>query len=971
MKIKLKFKLFIIIFIIVVNSLFAVNRDENDVFNRAESYFYSKNYNLAKDCYSRFIKQFPLSDLVPDAYYKKAVCLYHLGRIEESLKIFNLVEKKYRVTKYYRYIPFWKGLIYYLLKDYTRSEENLDKFLMGEYIPELSPRALLYSALDNLALGDVETARNRLDVLVSKKGYAHLGPYENTIYSYVLLKSGSYKRLLEFLRNIDMSVLPDKYRNYIDFYKAEALWNLGRKPDAVKLYEKLLNSEEKISSASFVRLFSYYQSRGDSNSIDDLLIKTEDRFKGSKDLLVKIWLKVGVENYRSGNYKFAEYMFLKVFKYGEQSDFSGISLIYLSRLLMDKGEVKKAIELVKPNISRYKSENIKEYLTLYLGNLYLKSMDYKSALSVYRDFLINYPNSSYKFNVYLVMAFLEYKLGNYGEAVKYSRELIKGLKNSYSKDLAVQGLRIEAFSYKKLGRYDEALDAIDRILNIEGNEENLVLDKIKILFQKRDFDSVLRVGDKIFNEDIVKAPKNLQLLKYLYGLSLVVTGNYQKAVSILGDIDYNSLKNAGLDEIYPYTLYYLGWAYYKLGNFNMAIKSFKSVNDSNRRLYARSTLMSGWCYYQMSSYLKAAGEFLLASKISEGDEKVKDIYLAAKSYQNAGEYEKAAGIYREIIEQYEGATYWDDAVFEYSNILVDQGKVKDAAYNLLLLYEKAPDSPLVDEALYRRGEILYNSGMYSMASEAFRLYIEKIKKGNMVDAALFWYGMSRLKLGDGKGAVILWEKIIKKYPGSSYRPDALLKIADYYAENGEYNKSLLYYGKLIDEYPDFAKKRDVAIKREKVRYILFGLTKKEAELTAIISIDGEKSNRGRMAMLELSEHYINSNKKLELAYQYLNRVAEYGTKKQIAEAMFLFGKYYEMRGDYLLAAKSFFKAAAGFKNDKNKFGKSLYLSALMMKRANRIKEMKAIVKKMEESIPGSKWTKMAKDLLKKERLKKE
>ncbi|MCK5094387.1 MAG: tetratricopeptide repeat protein, partial [Spirochaetes bacterium] len=120
---------------------------ESELFSEAESRYYSKNYAVAIELYDEFLKAFPLSDLVPDAQYRKAVCLFRLERYSASRTLFDAVERRYRATRYIDYVPFWKGVILYKLADFSGSRNNLESFLKKVYDPDLVSQALLYKAL--------------------------------------------------------------------------------------------------------------------------------------------------------------------------------------------------------------------------------------------------------------------------------------------------------------------------------------------------------------------------------------------------------------------------------------------------------------------------------------------------------------------------------------------------------------------------------------------------------------------------------------------------------------------------------------------------------------------------------------------------------------------------------------------------------------------------------------------------------
>ncbi|RPJ09852.1 MAG: tetratricopeptide repeat protein, partial [Spirochaetaceae bacterium] len=91
---------------------------ETEVFQEAESFYYSKNYPLALETFTEFADRFPLSQLVPDVQYKRALCMFHMKRFDDSFALFEKIEQRLRSTRYLDFISFWKGMIHFQKKEY-------------------------------------------------------------------------------------------------------------------------------------------------------------------------------------------------------------------------------------------------------------------------------------------------------------------------------------------------------------------------------------------------------------------------------------------------------------------------------------------------------------------------------------------------------------------------------------------------------------------------------------------------------------------------------------------------------------------------------------------------------------------------------------------------------------------------------------------------------------------------------------
>ncbi len=98
-------------------------------------------------------------------------------------------------------------------------------------------------------------------------------------------------------------------------------------------------------------------------------------------------------------------------------------------------------------------------------------------------------------------------------------------------------------------------------------------------------------------------------------------------------------------------------AYYSLGEFDSALKVFKTVSIANNDLAAAALAGTGDCYFNKNQFGAAAESYQEASKKAESTV-LKAEYLAhaANSYQQSNQLKKAAELYTKIIADYPGST---------------------------------------------------------------------------------------------------------------------------------------------------------------------------------------------------------------------------------------------------------------------------------------------------------------------------
>ncbi|TLU85923.1 MAG: tetratricopeptide repeat protein [Chlorobium sp.] len=98
-------------------------------------------------------------------------------------------------------------------------------------------------------------------------------------------------------------------------------------------------------------------------------------------------------------------------------------------------------------------------------------------------------------------------------------------------------------------------------------------------------------------------------------------------------------------------------AYYSLGEFDSALKVFKTVTIANNDLAAAALSGAGDCYFNKNQFGPAAESYQDASKKADNSV-LKAQYLthAANSYQQSNQLKKAAELYKKIIADYPGST---------------------------------------------------------------------------------------------------------------------------------------------------------------------------------------------------------------------------------------------------------------------------------------------------------------------------
>ena len=134
-----------LLFIFSLSALHALST-EGILFNEAESRYKNGDLDFALSRYEDLLREYPLSEYVPDAYFRIAVITLRSGKLEEAESLFYRVEKRYLNTRFIDYLPFWKGLIKFKQEHWDEASDLFALFLENKPI-SLIKEASLYRSI--------------------------------------------------------------------------------------------------------------------------------------------------------------------------------------------------------------------------------------------------------------------------------------------------------------------------------------------------------------------------------------------------------------------------------------------------------------------------------------------------------------------------------------------------------------------------------------------------------------------------------------------------------------------------------------------------------------------------------------------------------------------------------------------------------------------------------------------------------
>ncbi|UCF99479.1 MAG: tetratricopeptide repeat protein [Spirochaetaceae bacterium] len=955
----------VVLFLASAASLSAAT--ETELYSEAEGYYRAGNFLLALDTYGEFIRTFPLSDRVADAQYRRGVSLFRLGRFREALGVFEEIERRYRSARFFEYIYFWRGVAYFRLESFAQAEQALGVFLQNVDDQELTPQAFLYKAQAEIALQDFGGASADLEALIEGYPSSESAQYGLVLLMYAYLPQGRYQEIEELSGSSRREGLSEDRRALFDLYTAEALWNDNRTEEAEAIFDRLRSAQQQVASVAYRRLFMAAAQRGELSRMEALVREAESQFAGAPEVLEDLWIQVGVESFQQAKFDLSEYFLSKVWSLPKKSDIPETVPLYLAELSVREGNLNQAAAVLE----QYLSANPKtaDLTQLKLGDVRLLQGDYVTAEQIYSKYLKDHPDSATYSEALYLLAYAQFRKGDLVSALALAEDQLPRITDPALRPLRADWYKLAVVLYRRRGELTQAVERLREYVDLYPQDLKARIDLLKLLFSLKDYGAIVSETNRLRQEfpDLASRDTYVHLLSnYLRGLSEISRKRYDSALEALNQVSKEEAGRVGLNAIWPYTLYYQGWAFYRSGKYEAARDRVTVLLESepSHPLFPQALFLAGWASFSMADYRSSSQYFARLAKMNT-PESDKSAFLQARSLMNLRDLDTAAILLKTHYTTRPNSAFADDALFEYAGIQADLGKTTEAADAFSRLAANYPQSPLAEESLYKRGEVYSAGGQFLQAKDAFYEYRTRFPRGKLVDAALYWGGLASYELGEKFGAVLHWERLLDNFPLSPFRPDALRRTAEIYAERGDRKKAIELYTLLSDAYPDEAAVYNVTQRIDQLRYLMQGLSDREAVLSSIIGVEGgARTAKGREAMIELSRLYIyEGSRRMDLALEMLLKVVDQGEPVTASQAQFLIGEYYYRKSNPLQAAREFLKAGYLNPDDPDQMAASIFRAAEMMQLAGNFTDVRELVGRLEQHFPDSQWTEEAKKLL--------
>jgi len=669
-----------------------------------------------------------------------------------------------------------------------------------------------------------------------------------------------------------------KYQRAIKWYKKIDVYNLD---------------EEKKQEYYFKSAYSFFM-RGKMKEASTRFAKIKDT---DSKYAVPAKYFYGHIAFNDKKYETA----LKNFKDLEEDDlFAPIVPYYIVQIYYYQQRYEDVIRYAPALLDSSKTRNIGD-ISHVLGESYYETNQFDKAIPYLERYKKNTDDFSREDAYQLAYAY--YKTANYAKAVSGFVKIRK------RKDTISQNAYYHmADCYLKLGNKDKAMLAFQQTYELDmlpQVKEDAMYNYAKLTYEL----SYSPFNDAIdaFNEYLAtykNSHHHDEIYRYLTEVFLS-SKNYKKAIKTIKSI---KKKTPEIVESYQKVTFFRALELFNDAKFKQSIAYFnESIENSKYNLGIRA-LSKYWraeAFYRVKKYQKAFDDF-------------NDYVLTSGSYGQ-----------KEFKDAHYNMGYCLFKLHRYTDAIVWFRKYVD-------FMEPARTDKKAD-ANNRIGDCYFISRQYAFAVDYYEKAI--VLKQNNVDYAMFQKGFSEGLLKKYPEEIKTLKQLVKDYPSSIYRDDAIYEIANTYELINDHASSILYYTKIIENFPHSKYRAKSYLQSALLDY---NSDKNEAALTSLKKLVAEypKTEEAQKALLIMKNIYVDLNRvddyigfaKNNDMETEISKMEEDSLKYIVAENLYMSGdckesvkgfeKYLEQfpKGRYLLNAH-YFKADCEFKN--KEFAKAL------------------------------------------------
>ncbi|UCD15052.1 MAG: tetratricopeptide repeat protein [Candidatus Omnitrophota bacterium] len=516
------------------NNIDKIEGSQLRLFSQGIYYFKIKEYKRALEIFDDFINAFPKNKYLVNVYLNKADTLYEMGRIHDSLLVYQ-----------------------YILNNFK-----------GPSYADVSDRAHY-----GLAWGYLKTGEFKYAIEEFKKTLKDTNNPVVKISSQVQIadayqEAADYDKALELYNDILRNNPNTVYVDYIQFQIGIIFLKTERLEEALLALRNLKDnfpSSRLIPQAQYYLAVAYF-SKGVYRETQQLLEDFIKKF-GRNSLIPKVYYLYGKCFFNNKRYSKAIEIFKKVLGKFNDKEIEELLYIDMGNAYLNLSLFDKAKKVWERFLSRFPHSEYGPSVSLYLGGLYEKEGNLQLAEKYYKKTITAFKESSSSHEGMISLGHLYWQEGDLAKAKKYFQELSEA-----NTPLSFKAKMYLAKVYTQEAEYRKALDIYEELIASDfASSGSIILDKAFLLKNMKDYESAVSFFDKAVEEgmDSSKLRFSKALCLEKINRSKEAIDEYFKVIYMFDDQDY---------KVKAY--FRIGRLYEKESNFGAAKEIYRKIADS-------------------------------------------------------------------------------------------------------------------------------------------------------------------------------------------------------------------------------------------------------------------------------------------------------------------------------------------------------------------------------------------------------
>ena len=274
-------------------------------------------------------------------------------------------------------------------------------------------------------------------------------------------------------------------------------------------------------------------------------------------------------------------------------------------------------------------------------------------------------------------------------------------------------------------------------------------------------------------------------------------GKHKQAIKTMQKVKVKHLSRT----ITPLYYFHLGYAYFKQGDYDNALKYLQTLKTKDNPYYLQATYYIGCCNYSKKEYAKALVDFLSLEHIG-GYRQIAPYYIVQINYATS-QYDQVKNRAETLLNDFPDNEYNDELHRMLGEIYYQDSLYEQATTHLEAYYKLRNETKknIVRNDLYLLGISNYKIKKYNEAIQ----YLKQVKQDNdsISESTFLHLGHSYLRIDNLEQAKLAYAAAIQINQNPVLREEAMYNYTQItYLQNSALGESITAFQMFLKEYPN-------------------------------------------------------------------------------------------------------------------------------------------------------------------------